>query len=85
MRLAAMEKIVKRLGGQHFLAAKEKLMMDDMPTTIDILLTYYDKAYNAALEKRGNLLTPGLAWDGTDPVECATALIEAANAKEARS
>jgi tRNA 2-selenouridine synthase len=83
--LGAMEKIVKRLGGQHFLAAKEKLLMDDMPSTIDILLTYYDKAYNAALEKRGNLVTPGIAWGGQDPATCAAALIESANAMEIRS
>jgi tRNA 2-selenouridine synthase len=78
--LHSMEKIIKRLGGQHFLAAKEKLLAGDMPSTIDILLTYYDKAYTSALEKRGQIVQPAIPWNGVDSKECAGALIERANA-----
>jgi len=43
--LAIMSKIVKRLGGQHFNTAKQKLLEDDMQAVMQVLLTYYDKAY----------------------------------------
>src|SRR5690606_14289771 len=49
---AAMKAITKKLGGQNFKAAKEKLDEGDMYATIEILLTYYDKAYAAGLKKK---------------------------------
>ncbi|NJN42092.1 MAG: tRNA 2-selenouridine(34) synthase MnmH, partial [Flammeovirgaceae bacterium] len=52
--LDKMEMITKKLGGQHFKAAKEKLQADDMHSTIDILLTYYDKAYINALKNKAH-------------------------------
>src|SRR5882757_8129275 len=36
--LAIMGKITRKLGGQHYNAAKERLLNDDMASTIDILL-----------------------------------------------
>ncbi|HEY0652125.1 MAG TPA: tRNA 2-selenouridine(34) synthase MnmH [Chryseosolibacter sp.] len=62
--LASMEKIVKKLGGQHFNAAKEKLIEGDMYATIDILLTYYDKAYATGMSKKTNRIQTRLDWDG---------------------
>lgn len=62
--LSAMERITKRLGGQHFKAAKEKLLEGDMTSTIDILLTYYDKAYMHALEKKKNRIRATVEWNG---------------------
>ena len=62
--LKAMERITKRLGGQHFKAAKEKLLQRDMAATIDILLTYYDKAYRTGLEKKKNRIKTTMQWTG---------------------
>jgi len=62
--LKAMEKITKRLGGQHFAAAKEKLEKDDMASVIDILLTYYDKAYLNGLERKKQRIVSRISWDG---------------------
>jgi len=64
--LSAMVQITKRLGGQHFKAAKEKLMQHDMAATIDILLTYYDKAYLTGMEKRKDLVLTSVDWNGTE-------------------
>ncbi len=62
--LKAMERITKRLGGQHFKAAKEKLLQRDMAATIDILLTYYDKAYRNGLEKKKSRIKTTMQWIG---------------------
>ena len=63
--LAAMEKITKKLGGQNFNAAKEKLLSGDMTTTIDMLLHfYYDKAYATGLSKKQHRVIKRLSWNG---------------------
>jgi tRNA 2-selenouridine synthase len=62
--LTIMGKIIKRLGGQHYTAAKEKLIQGDMNSTIDILLTYYDKAYLQSIEKRSERVRLKIKWDG---------------------
>jgi tRNA 2-selenouridine synthase len=64
--LATMSKIVKKLGGQHFNSAKEKLLQGDMASVIDILLTYYDKAYLQSIEKRKSRIKNTVVWDGND-------------------
>lgn len=64
--LAIMSKIVKKLGGQHFNSAKEKLLQGDMASVIDILLTYYDKAYLQSIEKRKGRIRNIVVWDGND-------------------
>lgn len=76
--LRAMEGITKKLGGQHFKAAREKLFEDDMASTIDILLNYYDKAYGIGLKNKEDRIISQISWDGNDPVECADQLIAAA-------
>jgi tRNA 2-selenouridine synthase len=62
--LEIMGKIVKRLGGQHYNTAKERLLEGDMASTIDILLTYYDKAYLQSIEKRRDKVRMILPWNG---------------------
>jgi tRNA 2-selenouridine synthase len=62
--LESMTRITRKLGGQHFLAAKEKLMLDDMESTIEILLTYYDKAYEKGLENKKARIKLRTSWDG---------------------
>jgi tRNA 2-selenouridine synthase len=64
--LEAMIRITKKLGGQHFNAAKERLISGDMAATIDILLNYYDKAYLAGLANKKSRLTGKFTWDGKD-------------------
>jgi tRNA 2-selenouridine synthase len=77
--LTAMEKILRKLGGQHFNAAKEKWLAGDVHTTIDILLNYYDKAYANGLERREYLVSPAIGWNGFDARTCAQALVQSAN------
>lgn len=62
--LDAMKKIIKKLGGQHFNAAAEKLSQGDWGSTIDILLTYYDKAYRNGLERKQQRIVKRISWDG---------------------
>jgi len=76
--LKAMEKIIKKLGGQHFNAAREKLFTNDMATTIEILLTYYDKAYNNGLNKKKNRIVNRIQWAGKDPKDAVANLSEMA-------
>jgi tRNA 2-selenouridine synthase len=62
--LLIMGKVVKKLGGQHFNTAREKLLQGDMASTIEILLTYYDKAYVNSIEKRRSRILSSLNWNG---------------------
>lgn len=73
--LASMSKVTKKLGGQHFNAAKEKLLQDDMASTIEILLTYYDKAYLNSLEKKKNRVKATATWDGQNANDFALKLM----------
>ena len=62
--LDAMNRIVKRLGGQHHKAAKEKLLEGDMAGTIDILLTYYDKYYLGSMQNKTDRILKTIPWSG---------------------
>jgi tRNA 2-selenouridine synthase len=73
--LEAMGRIVKKLGGQHYNAAKEKLLQGDMAAVIDILLTYYDKTYSESLLKKEQRIKAALPWDGNDSLSFARQLI----------
>lgn len=77
--LAAMDKIVKRLGGQHYKEAKEKLLQGDMAGTIDILLTYYDKYYLGSIENKKERIKVNLTWDGVNAMECVNKLLDQIN------
>ncbi len=50
--LEAFERIKKRLGGQNLKQAQEALLQGDYATAADIALTYYDRAYQKAIEQR---------------------------------
>lgn len=73
--LEAMAKITRKLGGQHFNAAKERLQADDMFATIDILLTYYDKAYRKGLDSKSDRVKDKFSWKGDDVNNIARQLI----------
>lgn len=73
--LGSMEKIVKKLGGQHFNQAKEKWLSGDAASTIEILLTYYDKAYATGLSKKQERIKHRITWDGQDPDSLARQLL----------
>jgi tRNA 2-selenouridine synthase len=75
--LTIMGKITKKLGGQNFNAAKEKLEQGDMASTIDILLTYYDKAYLHSIDKRGEKILKVVEWNGEDVNQFAKQLVDA--------
>lgn len=78
--LQAMINVAKKLGGQHFNTAKEKLKENDMHSTIDILLTYYDKAYLRGLENKKHKVTLKSSWNGISSDDFAQELITQANA-----
>jgi tRNA 2-selenouridine synthase len=75
--LSAMEKIIKKLGGQHFNDAREHLLKGSMEATIEILLRYYDKAYATGLSKKQERIKYRMPWDGTDPSAFAGQLLNA--------
>lgn len=62
--IEVMGRIVKKLGGQHYQAARDKVLQGDMTSAIDILLTYYDKAYGTGLSKKTNRIKARINWDG---------------------
>ncbi len=74
--LETIGKVKQKLGGQNYKAAKEKLSQGDMASTIDILLTYYDKAYRSSIEKRKEKILNVLSWDGKDEIRFAKELID---------
>lgn len=53
---AAIQKISKRLGGQHAKAALEALEENKLEEVASILLVYYDKTYDIGINKRKELL-----------------------------
>ena len=73
--LTIMGKIIKRLGGQHYSEARERLLQGDMYSTINILLTYYDKAYLQSIEKRKEKLCLVKKWDGKSIEDLAKSMV----------
>ena len=73
--LTIMGKVTKKLGGQNFNTAKEKLQQNDMFSVMDILLTYYDKAYLGSINKRKDRIRLSIPWDGQNVSEVASQLI----------
>ena len=73
--LSGMQRIIKKLGGQHFNNAREKLMMGAISSTIEILLNYYDKAYATGLSKKQDRIKYRMPWNGHDPIRFAEELI----------
>ncbi len=75
--LTAMSMIVKKLGGQHYLAAKQNWINNDRASAIDILLTYYDKAYQTGLTKKQERIRLSTEWNGEGAEEFASCLVSA--------
>jgi tRNA 2-selenouridine synthase len=71
-----MERITKKLGGQHFNAAKEKWLAGDKAATIEILLTYYDKAYANGLHGKKQRIKLRPSWDGSDHQSLVSELLQ---------
>lgn len=80
--LMAMERITKKLGGQHFNAAKQSLLQGDMSATIEILLNYYDKAYTTGLSKKQHRIKYRMKWSGDDAAAFADELLLAVRKTE---
>ncbi|HEY9048074.1 MAG TPA: tRNA 2-selenouridine(34) synthase MnmH [Ohtaekwangia sp.] len=78
--LEAMMRITKKLGGQHFNAARDKLLQNDMASVIDILLNYYDKAYINGLSKKQHRVKASVQWSGHDIHSFTARLIQEAKA-----
>ncbi len=82
--LQAMVKITKKLGGQHFNTAKQKLLAGEMGSTIDILLSYYDKAYIKGLDERRARIKLQSQWNGRDIDQYVQRLVNEVNAVSTR-
>lgn len=78
----SIEKIAKKLGGQNFNNARQMLLQGAMDTTIEILLTYYDKAYATGMFRKENRVAHRITWDGGEVSACAGELLEIANRSE---
>jgi len=59
-------KIKKKLGGQHMKEALKNLNDGNIACTTDILLTYYDKAYNNSLERKNKQLVQSIYSNSFD-------------------
>lgn len=79
----AVERIHKRLGGQHHARAMQALSGGDYATVADITLTYYDKAYLFGLSKRDPNTVHRLPVAGLSPAATAERLIAHANELDA--
>lgn len=80
--VAAVNRIQKRLGGQHHRMALEALAQGDYALVADLTLSYYDKAYLHGLSQR--TLSPVFEIALTDdvPAESAGKLLHWANATD---
>ena len=73
------KKISKRLGGLATRSAIETLQANELAKTVEILLYYYDKAYNNCLERKNSLLIDTLECKDYDSNDLAKALIQRVN------
>ena len=73
--IGATERITKRLGGQHTKHAIESIENNDFKTAIEIVLYYYDKAYNYGLSKREEEKIHHIGVETTDAVENARKIL----------
>lgn len=72
---AALSKIRKKLGGQHYLTALHAFRIGDPATAIRTVLIYYDKSYAYAVSRRNPALVFPFSLTRIDPKENAAALI----------
>lgn len=76
---AALEKIERKLGGQHVKTAREALLAGDLETATKIALVYYDKSYLHATAQGNFSQTLHLEADMMDPATTARTLVELAD------
>jgi tRNA 2-selenouridine synthase len=76
----SLDKINKRLGGQHFAKACTALQEQDYAQVADITLVYYDKAYLYGISQREAQSVFKLSLSGGDVEEKAKDIIHAADA-----
>lgn len=81
----ALKGITKKLGGQHYKEAADRLEQNDMAGAIDIILTYYDKAYGNGLSRKKDRIKAILPWDGRDLKSISDELISNAKQNELES
>jgi tRNA 2-selenouridine synthase len=72
---AALQGIVKKLGGQHYNTACEKLFAGDLAASIDVILHYYDKAYGNGMERKKDRVALRVDWDGHNLAQFAETLV----------
>ncbi len=73
---ACLDRIKRRLGGQHFKRALEAFEAGDLYSATEIALRYYDKAYRYGLEKKAQSPSHTLALGTYTPSDAAQQLIE---------
>ncbi|MDA0194825.1 MAG: tRNA 2-selenouridine(34) synthase MnmH [Bacteroidetes bacterium] len=78
---ARIRKIEKKLGGQHMKEAIENLIAGNIAGTADTLLTYYDKAYSNALERKNKQLLESTYSDNFDATKIANNVLSIAQNK----
>lgn len=62
--LQSLEKIISRLGHQHYQRAREFVLGGKWYEAIDVILTYYDKAYLNGLGRKQHRVAHRVRWDG---------------------
>jgi tRNA 2-selenouridine synthase len=77
--IQCMSRITKKLGGQNFQAARDKVNDNNWHEAIDILLGYYDKTYGIGLNKKSERVKARVTWNGADPDTVADQLITQVN------
>lgn len=77
--IASLNKITKKLGGQHAKAALEAFENGDLATATNIVLVYYDKSYQHGLSKRETDLIHPFVMEQINPDKNASSIIEFAN------
>jgi tRNA 2-selenouridine synthase len=70
----SMTKVERKMGGQNFKEAARLFGAGDMPGTIEMLLTYYDRAYSTGLKNKKHRIIHTATWDGSNALEFATEL-----------
>jgi len=77
-----MEQIERKLGGQHLKKALEYLYADNLTACTDILLTYYDKAYGSAIDRKQKQMIGTVNSDSFDAQVIAKQIINIVEKKE---
>ncbi|MDW8330933.1 MAG: tRNA 2-selenouridine(34) synthase MnmH [Cyclobacteriaceae bacterium] len=74
--LIALEKIITRLGNQHYQCARNFVVEGKWTEAIDCILTYYDKAYRNGLIRKQQRIQHKIAWDGKNSEQTAKAIMD---------